>query len=382
MPRLIVLRTRFARFVWGFTLIELLVVIAIIAVLIGLLLPAVQKVREAANRMSCSNNLKQLTLALHNYHDTNLMFPYCRKYDEDQAYTWTHLILPFIEQDNAFRLFGLNNPTLGGGLQNPHIRNEHGEPDTEVNRIPPDPIEARGTPVKVFFCPSDGSPVTNEVGRDWARSRGSYRGCVGPGNKEGQIYVTRDHTDWNMDNNAAIDGTPDGKGLFYVIHAQHPPGTNADPWGPGPDGSGANWGPAVLGQTRIAEITDGTSNTIALSEGLHSHRANSDWGGNPGEMFIGTMGGPLFSAFDTPNTSNPDSLEEPCPQDLGDNEYKAPCQWNANQWNAHAAARSHHPGGVNLSLCDGSVRFVNDSIPLYTWRALGTRSGGEVLPSF
>src|SRR5256714_5893278 len=102
MPRISYLGRAVLRLQQAFTLIELLVVIAIIAILVGLLLPAIQKVREAANRSSCQNNLHQIAIASHNYHDNFQVFPYGRKYDADQSFTWYHLLLPYMEARGVY----------------------------------------------------------------------------------------------------------------------------------------------------------------------------------------------------------------------------------------------------------------------------------------
>src|SRR5262249_1481552 len=131
----------------GFTLIELLVVIAIIAILIGLLLPAVQKVREAAARMSCQNNLKQLGLAMHNHHDVVGKFPYTRSGGGQNRHTWALLLLPYIEQDNVYKTYQAVIP----GVNKTDGMNNHTSTDPQM-------VAARQASVKIFLCPSRHSP--------------------------------------------------------------------------------------------------------------------------------------------------------------------------------------------------------------------------------
>jgi type II secretory pathway pseudopilin PulG len=322
----------------------LLVVIAIIAILIGLLLPAVQKVREAAARMKCSNNIKQLALACHNYESAYGRMPYGRKYDIWDTYTWTHLVLPYIEQgpvyDNYWTL-----PQTGYKTSYPGPNGPIGD---EVRLR-----TARTASIATFQCPSDPGQRGNELNTGpYGFIRGNYRGCVGTGDMYG----------------AATDSTagPWGKGMFAVE-----PGQSVDP-GKSPTSVGP----------KMTEVTDGLSNTLFISEGLIA--SVSGWGGPMGEVIYGNMGGGLFSASLTPNSSAADRPIGPCPQNQGDGAYKEPCQslggnawWTPSAAKAHAAARSKHTGGVNAGLADGSARFVANTVDLATWRAMGTRAGNE-----
>jgi len=312
----------------GFTLIELLVVIAIIAILIGLLLPAVQKVREAAARMQCTNNLKQLALAAHSYHDANNGLPPAR----DAMNLSTHVfLLPYIEQDNLFRQIDLNS-----------------QYNSASNAV------ARATPVKTFICPSD--PVVS-VPAGWA------------GNN---YYVNQ------------------GSGILWGL----PPGdaSNVNFGLPAPNG------PFFLGsKTTLLAITDGTSNTALMSErrkgdfnnGLSTPLTDTFWLGQAVGLYPNTPDEAVAIAtgLDTSNLTYQGMSDVGAPWIRGYHSTTvyfhvvAPnsrsCMYPSGR--IATAANSMHTGGVNVALCDGSVRFINSSISLVNWRSLGSRAGGEVV---
>jgi prepilin-type N-terminal cleavage/methylation domain-containing protein/prepilin-type processing-associated H-X9-DG protein len=370
----------------AFTLIELLVVIAIIAVLVGLLLPAVQKVREAANRMSCSNNLKQIALATHNYESTYGKFPYARKYDADQVFTWYHCVLPYVEQQVLVQNWWTINAYTG--VANPNDAADiYGAPSWSgggggwVDHDPPDnsTVLYRSTTVKTFFCPSDTGPIVDEpTNPEWARSRGNYKGCIGPGDYFGGSLLNVGWVSWGLDTTSGgtVAVSPGG-GVFQVYQGQsYDVGKTVN-------------GKVVTGtppfQATIANLKDGTSNTVMYSEAVNTTLVPG-WGGTIGEITHGDPGGAIFSTYITPNSPVPDNVYEQCPQTQGDTAYGQPCvdsnqNGNIHPWTAYIGARSRHTGGVNAALADGSVRFCSDAISLQTWRAAGTRAGGETLGS-
>jgi len=331
----------------GFTLVELLVVITIIGILIALLLPAVQAAREAARRTQCTNNLKQLALACHNHAEAHQELPYARKYDLWDTYTWTQLILPYIEQMAVYNGYW-TLPQRGLTHSYPGPNGPIGD-DQRLR-------EARHAGISAFYCRSDiAGLVGNELNTGpYGFQRGSYSGCVGSGDMYGN----------------SVDSTsgPWGVGIFGVTSGQSFDSDAAVP---------------TRGVT-FADIKDGTSQTLMLSE-IVVPRVNS-WGGPIGEIIYGNMGGALFSAALTPNSTSADRPIGPCPQNVADSTYDQPCVslggnawWTPSGQGAYVGARSRHPGGVNAAMGDGSVRFVSSSIDVLIWRGVATRAKRETV---
>jgi prepilin-type N-terminal cleavage/methylation domain-containing protein/prepilin-type processing-associated H-X9-DG protein len=310
----------------AFTLIELLVVIAIIAILIGLLLPAVQKVREAAARAKCQNNLKQLGLATHGYHDVNNQFP--PGWDYPTSWGALGLVLPYIEQDNLGRTMDTTKPLT-------------------------DAVNVPGTMVQLalYKCPSDKDNPSPSLG-------GSISYHTNNGNTP--VFVIA----------RGLNTTEQPNGVFYT---------------------------GSKGIT-FASITDGSSNTALAAERLLGD-------GNMGQISPaedtfngpnGAVGRPATAdeamswcqSVDITNPSNQFPIFMGAPWPHGQHSYQhiippngRSCGWLVSL-RASMTPSSRHTGGVNMLLGDGSVRFVRNGIDLATWRALGSRNGGEVLADF
>jgi len=318
----------------GFTLVEILVVIAIVAVLVGMLLPAVNSARASARRVSCANNTKQLALGFLSYESSNGHLP-------PVAVRWENTD-SFMGRSNPSGILGVESWFNDYGwysLIGPYIEQVSWHSSIDFSRSFSHEVNLGPRRVKIplFGCPDDGLKENEWPHKNWARVRSNY-------------VVNAGNTDYGQ----AVKGGVAFGGAPFIPRSG----------------------------LRMAAIRDGLSSTLMTSEAITT--LSSEWWGGPISDVSIALGGQTFTGWLGPNSSTPDESVRLCP---------VPSQYNGipgcnmthtneNQTKRSVfAARSKHHGGVTVSYCDGSVHFVSDSVDLLgVWRPMTTSKGGEIIP--
>ena len=359
----------------AFTLVELLVVIAIIGLLIALLLPAVQAAREAARRMQCTSHLKNISLAMHTYHDAQRSFPslggVCRWADAtrtDQNWnmmSWYQRVLPYIEQTALFEECNSQCGTAAGGTTgsvNRWMDRDASEPGWGVSRAdafnnPCGSMASLRAKITIQICPSHGGTDSEQANETFRRWKTNYAANAGA--------TTYSQTPFDFD----------GDGVINPALGQDVP-SHAAPF-------------SAMKHATFGSIPDGTSNTLCLSEVTPSED-EATFRGYYGDVVLTRGAG--FTAFYTPNAWGPDLTMGCWPASM-DKEMRGSCSTDmtavipagstvTNELHNYSAfhvmtARSLHTGGVNAALCDGSVQFISSTIAANNWRAAATANQGE-----
>ena len=316
----------------AFTLVELLVVIAIIGILIGMLLPAVQQVREAARRTQCANNIRQLTLAAHNHESAFMYFP-SPAAGSLEGYSLISKTLPFVEQANLHSQIDFDQDLLQGLAWNPTINPFY---ETLVAQR-----------VNVLECPSEnGDPMLEEAGATWAGS--NYFG--NSGTATGVLYVTSQPTDgvfWRGSRIGFGELNDGSSNTAFFTETRF--GLRGD-----------STSDLIDAQTQIARVSGGAPGSIP-AEDLVNQAPTRYEGRRAGQWMRNLPYQGMMNAFFPPNSQLPDV---------------------AFHGDFMGASRSNHPGGVNTSRCDGSVGYITNDINLDTWRNFFDRADGEVLGEF